>query len=334
MQKIRLGIIGTGIAAKKLHLPALKKLEDCFEITCVCNHTEPKAKEFASMVDAPYVLDYNKLLARDDVDAVDIMLPVELNYQAVTDSLRAGKHVMVEKPIAASLQQAKAMADYDKKYPSLVTMVAENFRYAPGILKVRDIVSAGSIGDVYSVHWDDFGLMDTNVAYSHTQWRLEHKYPGGFVMDAGVHNIAALRMLLGELDIKSAKTLSINPDIGKVDSITMTFETAGGVFGCFNDYFSSNGFNENRIVLLGKKGAVILQREGAGEIVTVAGRNIENQKHEFDYSESYTGEFRDFYNAVTEGRQVRSRFEQGAKDFETMLNALKAAGINSAARTI
>jgi predicted dehydrogenase len=236
---------------------------------------------------------------------------------------------MVEKPIAASLEQAREMADYDKKYPSLVTMVAENFRYSPGLLKVRDIISAGSIGDVYSVHWDDFNMIDTSVPYLHTRWRLEHKYPGGFVMDAGVHNIAGLRMLLGELEVKSAKTLSINPDIGEVDSITMTFETQGGVFGCFNDYFSSNGFNENRLAVLGTKGSVVLKPEGAKKVVTVAGREISEQRYEFDSSESYTGEFRDFYNAVTEGRQVRSTFEEGAKDFETMLSALEMAGADN-----
>ncbi len=145
-------------------------------------------------------------------------------------------------------------------------------------------------------------------------------------MDGGVHNISALRTLLGELDIKSAKTLSINPDIGEIDSITMTFETPDGVFGCFNDYFSSNGFNENRLVILGTKGSVILSRHKTNELVVVTGTNIAEQKYEFDYSDSYTDEFRDFYHAITQGRQVISTFQEGAKDFETILNALKAAG--------
>ena len=98
---IKLGIIGCGIAAKKLHYPALKKLKDRFTITAVCNHTEKKAKEFSQMVGGvPYTLDYRELLAMEDVEAVAIVLPIHLNRLVIADALKAGKHVIAEKPIA------------------------------------------------------------------------------------------------------------------------------------------------------------------------------------------------------------------------------------------
>lgn len=130
MEPIGLGIIGCGIAAHDLHWPALREMKDRFRITAVCNHTEPKAKAFSETVGGvPYVLDYKDLLSREDVDAVSIILPFELNCRVAEDALRAGKHVMAEKPLASNLDDAKKMLTYGETYAPLVMMVAENFRY-------------------------------------------------------------------------------------------------------------------------------------------------------------------------------------------------------------
>ena len=95
-----MGVIGCGIAAHDLHWPALRDMKDKFKIIAVCNHTEPKAKAFSETVGGvPYVLDYKDLLSREDVDAVTIILPFELNRRVTEDALAAGKHVMAEKPL-------------------------------------------------------------------------------------------------------------------------------------------------------------------------------------------------------------------------------------------
>ena len=115
--KIKLGIIGTGLSAKNLHLPALRKLEDKFEITAVCNHTEAKAVEFSKLVgDVRYYLNYKDILADENVDAVDITLPIDLNYKVTVEALKSGKHVFLEKPLAASLIEAKKMLSLKRKY--------------------------------------------------------------------------------------------------------------------------------------------------------------------------------------------------------------------------
>ena len=116
MKPVRLGIIGCGLAAKNIHWPALKKLKDKFSIVCVCNHTEPKARQFSKLVgNVPYVLDYKDLLKRPDLEAVDIILPICLNYSVTKDSLEAGKHVIVEKPLAANIKDAKEMLKFENQ---------------------------------------------------------------------------------------------------------------------------------------------------------------------------------------------------------------------------
>src|SRR5512140_1581044 len=115
MRKLRLGIIGCGIAARKLHLPALSALSDRYEIVAVCNHTKPKAVSFSRLAGGvPYDLDYRKLLQRPDVEAVDIVLPIDLNHRVTRDALAAGKHVILEKPLAANLREGKEMLAFGR----------------------------------------------------------------------------------------------------------------------------------------------------------------------------------------------------------------------------
>ena len=153
MEKIKIGIIGCGIAARDLHLPALNRLKDKFEITAVCNHTIDKAKSFSDLVGGvPYFKDYHDLLNRQDVDAVDVVLPIGLNPKVTHDALRAGKHIMVEKPLAANLEDARKMLDLEKQYPQ-TTMVAENYRYRPGLswLLMKPISNLFAIQNVLKV---------------------------------------------------------------------------------------------------------------------------------------------------------------------------------------
>ncbi|HEX9974226.1 MAG TPA: Gfo/Idh/MocA family oxidoreductase, partial [bacterium] len=259
MQPIKLGIIGCGIAARELHFPALQRLKDKFGITVVCNHTEPKAKSFAEMAGGvPYVLDYRELLKRPDVEAVDIVLPIHLNYQATKDALETGKHVIVEKPLAANLTQANKMLTFEKRF-SQVKMVAENFRYRTTFHRMKEILEAGEIGKPYSVFWNVFYYVDLQSKYAKTQWRIHHQYPGGFITDGGVHNIAVVRYLFGEITSGCAFTKSVNPAIGKLDTMSFQFSTERRVDGVFNAFFSSNGYSENRIIILGRGGSLVIE---------------------------------------------------------------------------
>jgi predicted dehydrogenase len=146
MKPVKLAIIGTGIAAKELHLPALMKLKDKYEIVAVCNHTEQKAREFSRLVNnVPFTLNYRDILSSSAVEAVDIALPIHLNFRVVKDALEAGKHVIVEKPIAGNLFDAELMTTFPDRYDS-VMLVAENFRYNPVFIRARQIIASGEIG--------------------------------------------------------------------------------------------------------------------------------------------------------------------------------------------
>lgn len=318
---IRIGIIGTGIAARDLHLPPLLELKDKFRIACVCNHTEEKAKEFAAMAgNVPYFLDYHDLLAREDVDAVDIILPIPLNCSVTLDSLEAGKHVIVEKPLASNLDDARLMSTFPERFDR-VMMVAENYRYNPVFGRVREIISAGKIGEPYAVFWDHLALTDTENKYAKTVWRIDHKYPGGFIMDAGIHNIAVLRDLFGEMKSAIAFNRSVNPAIGRMDSMSLQFVFENGINGVLNIYFSANGINKNELTVLGKNGSLALNETR----MIVRRRGSPDVEETIETDRGYRRELEDFYDCIVNNREPISTFAEGYKDFRAMVTALDSA---------
>jgi predicted dehydrogenase len=320
MQKVRLGIIGCGIAARKLHWPALKMLGGYFEIAAVCSRSAAKAKSFAKMAgNVPYTLNYKELLRRPDVDAVTVSAPIVLNRRIVEDALRAQKHVLVEKPIAANLAQAKTMLEFGSRYRQ-VMMVAENFRYRPILKKMKKLVDSGTIGFPYAVMWNVLFCMDDRNEYAQTKWRQKPQHIGGFITDGGVHNIAALRLLLGEIVSGCAWSQGVNKFLGGPDTFSLQFETAN-VKGVLNIFFSANGLSENRLSIMGKKGTlvleddkVILKRNGRAD--KIAAR---------DDSAGYREEFLAFYEMIRKKNYGSDSFFQAYKDLNIIIKALGSA---------
>lgn len=322
MQPVKLGIIGCGIAARDLHWPALKELKDQFEIVQVCNHTEPKAKSFSQLVgDVPYVLDYKEVLENPDVEAVDIILPIHLICQATKDALEAGKHVMVEKPLGANLAEAKEMLSFETHYPQ-VKMVGENFRYHPLLNQARSYLDQNLIGKVYGAVWNIFHYIDESInKYAQTQWRIDHKYKGGFITDGGIHNIAALRVLFDDIIGGSAFTKSVNSKIGEIDTLSFQFKAPNNVYGVLNLFLSASNMPLNQLHIFGKNGSMVIEN-----LSTIT---IKTEREEFNKNlqsdGGYRGEFEDFYQAIRNNRKVISSFEQAYRDLEVMLGALESA---------
>jgi predicted dehydrogenase len=322
MPPIKLGIIGTGIAARELHWPALHKLTDKFEIIAVCNHTEPKAQQFAQLVGGvPYMLDYRELLQIPEVEAVDLILPIHLNYQFTKAALEADKHVIVEKPLAANLREAKLMRELDSTY-SPVKMVAENLRYNPVYRRAHALIEDHRIGEPYAAFWNSFGKIDENNKYAQTEWRLHHQYPGGFVMDAGVHNIAVLRDMFGEFVEVKAFTKSVRRHIGEIDSMSLQFAAEKNVHGVFNIFFSADGHSENRLLILGTEGSLLVENN---ESLAINKNGEKVLDEEVENDNGYTAEFEDFYEAIRNGKLVASSFHEAYQDFAVMVRALESA---------
>ncbi|MBN1292048.1 MAG: Gfo/Idh/MocA family oxidoreductase [Candidatus Latescibacteria bacterium] len=333
MGQIRLGIIGCGIAARELHWPALKTMGDTFRITAVCNHTEPKAQEFAELVGGiPYVLDYRDLIARDDIDAVSIMLPFELNCRVTEDALKTGKHVMVEKPLATDIETSEKMIALCEKYHPLVMMVAENFRYRPLYRRVKVLIDEGRIGNTYGIIWNFFTDVGTgaNRKYVSTKWRFEEVYTGGFLIDGGVHITAVLRDLFGEITSVNALTASVNPEAGRFDTMNTQFTMKSGALCSLNQFYSARGVRFNSIHIFGDAGSMLVDNDASK--ITIMEREKPEYSETTDEERGYVGEYEDFHNAIRTGTPVVSSFHQAYADLKALLAALDSAKTGAVVR--
>lgn len=193
MKTINVGIIGTGAIAVDQHMPALAKQPD-INILAVCDVNEEGAKRAAERFDVKNVFsDYKKMLEMDDIDAVHICTPNFLHAQPTVDALNAGKHVMVEKPLARNATEGKEMVEAAKKTGKKL-MVAQCLRFGSGSQCLKRFIDAGDLGEIYYARvW---ALRRRGIP----NWGVftdKEKQGGGPLIDIGVHVLDLTLFLMG-----------------------------------------------------------------------------------------------------------------------------------------
>ena len=155
---------------------------------------EKAAREIGCQV---YTTNYRKLLARDDVDVVDICVPNRAHEEIVIAAAEAGKHIYCEKPLAMSTAQGRRMVAAVEK-AGVKTQMTFNFRFFPAITRARQLVDDGFLGRVFSFRgrYHRASYIDKNKPLS---WRLSKKVSGGGALfDIGSHILDVLYYLLGD----------------------------------------------------------------------------------------------------------------------------------------
>jgi predicted dehydrogenase len=239
---LRLGLIGTGIAAERLYLPRLKRLGGHLRLVACANRTRAKADAFARLAHVPLVLDdADELLAQPDIEAVLISLPIELQPAMVLKALKAGKHVLSEKPVAGNLAQGRSLLKRAARYQrqGLRWMVGENFHFWPQGLQLKAWLQEGRLGDVRLVEVRQLGLTDERVPYFNTSWRTQPRFVGGFVTDAGVHLAHVVRSCFGlPLEIRRLQA-QFNPALKPLDTVVAALRFPGGILGSWTSCYAA-----------------------------------------------------------------------------------------------
>lgn len=230
---IRLAIIGAGIFARDTHLPALAALPGVFEVVAIGSRSLDSAQNLARLLPHPADCydDITVLLTRPDVEAVDIVTPIPDLAAMVERSLAAGKHVLSAKPIAADSAQARPLVALHERHPSQVWMIAENFRREATFMAAANAVRRGDIGQPRLAHWTVYAPSLPGMKYFATDWRQQPAFPGGYLLDGGVHHVAVLRLIVGEIASVQALTAQFRPDLPPADTLTSTLRFANGAVG-------------------------------------------------------------------------------------------------------
>jgi predicted dehydrogenase len=326
-RRIRLGIIGTGLAIEKLHWPALRQMPDRFEITAFADVVRPNAEKFARLAGVSmdgYHPDYTALLARDDVEAVLIALPIPLLYPAARAALEAGKHVVCEKPAGANLEQARDFLALESRFPDRKILIAENFFYRDDLRLARSLLDAGAIGRPHLLAWR---LVSHSVpregSFTSTPWRWAPQYRGGPQLDSGVHQVAQMRMLCGDVQELQAFIQYANPTMGGPSDLVLNLHFLSHAIGNFTaGHLALPPLEEaNAMRLYGSEGVMVL----ADRTVRVQTADGAVQEHEVEADGGYYNQLVNFHDALVHDEPIVGTLRQSFLNLLVVMRALDSA---------
>lgn len=191
--KLRFGIMGTARIARNSMIPGIIKSERC-EVAAIASRNKEKAAEVAKQFNIQtYYGSYEELLDDPEIDAVYIPLPNHLHKPWTIKAIKAGKHVLCEKPAALSEVDVRQMVDAAREH-KVVFAEAFMYRYHPKHARVRELIDNGEIGEIRSIH----GSFTSNFAADKGNVRYSKEMGGGSIYDVGCYPISAARMIYGQ----------------------------------------------------------------------------------------------------------------------------------------
>jgi predicted dehydrogenase len=231
---IRIGLIGTGLMGR-IHTNGYKRLADFFPeyeyrpvLQACCSRREENAKAFMERWNyASYETDWRKLLAREDIDAVDICTPNDMHAEIAIAAAKAGKMILCEKPLARTVAEAKGMLEAVEK-AGVKNTVWYNYRRVPAVTLAKNIVASGKLGKIF--HYRANFLQDWTINPDLPQggdgtWRLDVESAGsGVTGDLLAHCIDTAMWINGGIKDVSAMTETfvkerVHSDTGKKQAV-------------------------------------------------------------------------------------------------------------------
>lgn len=211
--------------------------------------------------DATIYSDARELIADPQVEAVIILTPISLNAPMAKAALAAGKHAIVEKPVAISVEEAGDLYNAEERSTGTI-YVLEQHVYKTLIPAVHSLIESGEIGTPVgferSVHVRIAQANDLSGGYGRTDWRVQPDFPLGNFYDGGIHEVALLHELFGPAQAVFAHGRSLRPDFGEVDLLALVVVYPDGVQGTFS-HSAILGHQGDNFVIHGTKAALVIR---------------------------------------------------------------------------
>lgn len=325
MKKLRLALLGTGLAAERHYLPAFEALRSRIEVVACANRTRSKAERYARLAGIPKVVDDAKaLFALPEVEAVLVSLPIEAQPEFVLAALARGKAVLSEKPVGPSVADARRLIAKAKRF-DVPWLVGENFAFMEHADRLRALIAAGKLGEIRMIEAVQMTAMNASNPYFHTAWRTAPKFVGGFVVDGGVHVANVVRRCFGMPEVGPPLTASFDPHLPPLDSVVATLRFESGALGTWTSCFSVP-YQGPLLRVYGSQasaelfwGHLVVRSPGTP-------RRPEGRETRFDQKNtSFYGELSHFADVVQKGAAPRVTPEDALLDLE-LLERLVGAG--------
>ncbi|MDR1765059.1 MAG: Gfo/Idh/MocA family oxidoreductase [Lachnospiraceae bacterium] len=335
MGKTNIGLLGSGFIAN-IHAESYSRFVPEARVAAVYGRDSAHVGAFAKSHGIPKAYgDIDALLAGEDIDIVDMCLPNYLHHGAVMKAIKAGKHVIIEKPLCLTLEEADEMIDAAKK-AGVLLMYAEELCFAPKYERVRALVEAGAVGKVYQLKQSE------KHNGPHSPWFYNKETSGGgVVMDMGCHALTWFDWMN-----KGAKPVSVYADMKTVmhgditecdDSTLMIVEYDNGVTCLAEDSWAKHGGMDDRIEVYGTKGVTYadLFRGNSALTYSLDGYDYAMEKagasqgwtftvFEEAFNQGYPQELAHFVSCVREGKTPIVTAEDGRKTLAVIYGAYES----------
>jgi UDP-N-acetylglucosamine 3-dehydrogenase len=266
--RVRIGLVGPGLIARRAHLPAHLANADAVVAAIAAGRRE-RAEAVAAEFGVPRVYDdWRELIAARDIDAVDICAPNHLHAEIAVAAAAAGKHVLVEKPMAVSLAEADGMiAAADRA--GVVLMVAHNLRFAPLYREVKRLLDEGAIGRLLAARGFFMHAGPDEFWGAESDWFWDAgRAGGGSLLDMGIHMVDLMRWYVGEAvtEVSAMTSRMLKPSPFEDNAVVlMRFE--GGLVASVQSSWSARPQPDRGLTIHGEEGYIAAGRSPSEPLV-------------------------------------------------------------------
>jgi predicted dehydrogenase len=312
------------------HLPALAAREDV-QITCLADANDAAARTRASQFGIPAIVgDYRELIARDDVDAVVVGIPTRFHADAAIQALRAGKHVLCEKPLARTLEDCDAIAAAARE-SGRVFQIGFVRRFDRQWGTIRELIQAGAIGR--PVQWRRI-VVGAPPQPPYGAWYTQQAFSDGPLTENGSHDFDFARYTFGDARAVTASVIRLgrHGDIDDLGTVIVDFHS-GDQMLCQWGWSLPVGASASMsgLDVLGPDGAIrnpARETEDEG-VVVVSKPNRVEERHTYPARHTpdtwFGGQAANFIAAIRGDATPRATAEDGRKAQEIYLAAVESS---------
>jgi predicted dehydrogenase len=325
-KKIRFGIISTAKIGIEKVIPAMQLSKHC-EVNAISSRNLSTAERAAEKLGiARSYCTYEELLEDPDIDAVYIPLPNHLHLPWILKSMRAGKHVLCEKPITLNAEEAQQIHEESKKYTDIKFMEAFMYRFHPRWKRTYQLLRNGEIGTLKCIHsffsyYNDDPDNIRNIA----------DMGGGGLMDIGCYSISLSRFLFGEEPV-TVKGIMENDPTFNVDRLTsglLQFSSGTSIFTC-----STQSYKDQFIIAYGTDGKIEMDWPFNPETDSITTLHITDNNgqriEEFPPSNHFTIQADLFAESILQDKKVPTPFDDAIANMSVIDRLRSDAGqVNS-----
>ncbi len=338
---LRVGVVGCGNVTTRFHLPAYLQLPDRVRVVSLAD-VEPariaEARAIPGLADASVQADWRDLVARPDVDIVDVATPPRLHAEVAEAAAAAGKHVLCEKPITTVPAEATRMIERCRA-AGVTLGVWHNWAFYPEVLAAESIVASGEIGTPRLALVDYLGVPDIKGAGETTRaWRHDPMAAGGGVLIDMLHCLYITERMIGRDAQRVSAWVAGDADHPHVDATALCRLETDGPVALVNVGW---GLGPGGVFIEGTEGAIEMRWQGGGTgpfvpLASMTVRRRDGGTREVDVEKRALPEIHvdamrrlveDFADAVLAGRDSRMTGADGLHALEVTLAAYASAAL-------